>query len=79
MLLDPEDKNEVKEAKLLNDKLVNRALRMQGTSTGEHGIGIGKKDYLKVEQGNSVEVMSQIKKAIDPTNIMNPGKIFEIN
>ncbi len=79
MLLDPDDKNEVKEAKLLNDKLVNRALKMQGTSTGEHGIGIGKKDYLKVELGNSVEVMSQIKKAIDPTNIMNPGKIFEIN
>jgi D-lactate dehydrogenase (cytochrome) len=79
MLLDPENEKEVSEAKLLNDKLVNRALKMEGTSTGEHGIGIGKKEYLKIEQGLSVEVMSQIKKAIDPKNIMNPGKIFEIN
>ena len=76
MLLDPENIKEVDEAKILNDKLVNRALRMQGTSTGEHGIGIGKKDYLKVEHGLSVEVMKQIKQAIDPKNIMNPGKIF---
>ena len=76
MLLDPENIKEVNEAKILNDKLVNRALRMQGTSTGEHGIGIGKKDYLKVEHGLSVEVMEQIKQAIDPKNIMNPGKIF---
>ena len=59
------------EAKLLNDKLVNRALKMEGTSTGEHGIGIGKKEFLKTEQGLSVEIMSQIKKAIDPKNIMN--------
>ena len=79
MLLDPDNKEEVSEAKLLNDKLVNRAIRMEGTSTGEHGIGIGKKEYLKIEQGLSVEVMSQIKKAIDPKNIMNPGKIFEVN
>ena len=79
MLLDPENEKEVSEAKLLNDKLVNRALKMEGTSTGEHGIGIGKKEYLKIEQGLSIEVMSQIKKAIDPKNIMNPGKIFEIN
>ena len=79
MLLDPENEKEVSEAKRLNDKLVNRALKMEGTSTGEHGIGIGKKEYLKIEQGLSLEVMSQIKKAIDPKNIMNPGKIFEIN
>ena len=79
MLLDPENKKEVSEAKQLNDKLVNRALRMEGTSTGEHGIGIGKKEFLKTEQGLSVEIMSQIKKAIDPKNIMNPGKIFDIN
>ena len=50
---------------------------MEGTSTGEHGIGIGKKEYLKTERGFSVSVMSQIKKAIDPKNIMNPGKIFD--
>ena len=79
MLLDPENEKEVSEAKHLNDKLVNRALKMEGTSTGEHGIGIGKKEFLKTEQGLSVEIMSQIKKAIDPKNIMNPGKIFDIN
>ncbi len=79
MLLDPDNKDEVGQAKILNEKLLKRAIKMKGTSTGEHGIGIGKKDYLKIEQGLSVEVMSQIKKAIDPTNIMNPGKIFEVN
>ena len=79
MLLDPDNKDEVEQAKILNDKLLKRAIEMKGTSTGEHGIGIGKKDYLKIEHGLSVDVMSQIKKAIDPTNIMNPGKIFEVN
>ena len=49
---------------------------MKGTSTGEHGIGIGKKNFLKTEKGNSVKIMSQIKRSIDPNNIMNPGKIF---
>ena len=79
MLLDPDNKNEVEQAKILNEKLLKRAIEMKGPSTGEHGIGIGKKDYLKIEQGLSVDVMSQIKKAIEPTNIMNPGKIFELN
>ena len=51
---------------------------MEGTSTGEHGIGIGKKEYLKTEKGSSISVILQIKKAIDPKNIMNPGKIFHI-
>ena len=76
LLLNPEDKDEVSEAKKINDNLVERALKMKGTSTGEHGIGIGKKDFLKTEKGNSVNIMSQIKKSIDPNNIMNPGKIF---
>ena len=47
---------------------------MKGTSTGEHGIGIGKKNFLKTEKGNSVKIMSQIKRSIDPNNIMNLGK-----
>ena len=76
LLLNPEDKDEVSEAKKINDNLVERALKMKGTSTGEHGIGIGKKDFLKTEKGNSIDIMSQIKKSIDPNNIMNPGKIF---
>ena len=76
LLLNPEDKEEVNEAKEINDRLVERALRMKGTSTGEHGIGIGKKNFLKTEKGNSIKIMSQIKRSIDPNNIMNPGKIF---
>ena len=76
LLLNPEDKDEVSEAKKINDNLVERALKMKGTSTGEHGIGIGKKDFLKTEKGNSINIMSQIKRSIDPNNIMNPGKIF---
>ena len=76
LLLDPEDKDEVNEAKEINDRLIARALKMGGTCTGEHGIGLGKKDHLRKEKGISLEVMSQIKKALDPNNIMNPGKIF---
>ena len=76
LLLDPENKDEVNEAKEINDRLIARALKMGGTCTGEHGIGLGKKEHLRIEKGISVDVMSQIKKALDPNNIMNPGKIF---
>ena len=76
LLLDPENEDEVNEAKDINDRLVTRALKMGGTCTGEHGIGLGKKDHLRKEKGISLDVMSKIKKALDPNNIMNPGKIF---
>jgi D-lactate dehydrogenase (cytochrome) len=77
LLLDPENQDEVKEAKGINERLIKRALEMKGTCTGEHGIGLGKKEYLRIEKGvSSVNVMSQIKKALDPNGIMNPGKIF---
>ncbi len=76
MLLDPDNNEEVSKAKKLNEKLIDRALEMGGTSTGEHGIGLGKKDCLIKEQGLSIEFMKNIKKALDPKNIMNPGKIF---
>ena len=76
LLLDPENEDEVNEAKDINDRLVTRALKMGGTCTGEHGIGLGKKEHLRKEKGISVDVMAQIKKALDPNNIMNPGKIF---
>uniref|UniRef100_A0AAV1UIW3 D-lactate dehydrogenase (cytochrome) n=1 Tax=Peronospora matthiolae TaxID=2874970 RepID=A0AAV1UIW3_9STRA len=59
-----------------SDRLVNRAIKYEGTCTGEHGIGIGKLDYLLKEHGETVAVMHTIKKALDPQNIMNPGKIF---
>ena len=58
--------------------LVHRALSLDGTCTGEHGIGCGKLDFLIAEHGEAVSVMRAIKQAIDPNNIMNPGKIFQV-
>jgi D-lactate dehydrogenase (cytochrome) len=58
------------------DRLVMRALAMEGTCTGEHGIGQGKMKYLAKELGEATDYMRMIKKALDPLNIMNPGKIL---
>lgn len=60
------------------DRLIERALRMDGTCSGEHGVGQGKIRYLAREHGEGVEVMVAIKKALDPLNILNPGKIFAL-
>jgi D-lactate dehydrogenase (cytochrome) len=56
--------------------MVARAIAMDGTCTGEHGIGLGKIDYLTDELGEAVDVMRSIKTALDPEGLMNPGKIF---
>ena len=71
-----DDPAELAEAERLNVRLVMRALAMDGTCTGEHGIGLGKRKYLLAEHGEGVSVMRQIKQVLDPHNLMNPGKIF---
>ena len=77
-MIDPNRPEEIAEASRLNDRMVTRALAMDGTCTGEHGIGYGKMDFLFAEHGEAVDVMASIKRAIDPDNLMNPGKIMRI-
>ncbi|AXB79353.1 FAD-binding oxidoreductase [Novosphingobium sp. P6W] len=74
--VDPNVPEEMVEVEAINDRLVRRALAMDGTCTGEHGIGLGKQDWLVAELGDAVDIMRLIKNAIDPHNLFNPGKIF---
>jgi D-lactate dehydrogenase (cytochrome) len=76
VLIDPDHPADIEEADGLNRRVVMRALKMGGTCTGEHGIGLGKLDFLDIEHGPAVEVMAAIKKALDPGNLLNPGKII---
>jgi D-lactate dehydrogenase (cytochrome) len=78
ILIDPNKPGELEEAKALNVRVVKRALAMEGTCTGEHGIGIGKQAYLLEELGESVELMRDIKRLFDPDNLMNPGKVVSV-
>jgi len=78
IVVNPNEPMEMVEAERLNERLVHLALSFDGTCTGEHGIGCGKIDFLIAEHGEAVSVMRAIKKAIDPDNIMNPGKILRI-
>jgi D-lactate dehydrogenase (cytochrome) len=77
-MIDPQSQEEISEASRLNDRMVSRALQMDGTCTGEHGIGYGKIDFLMDEHGEAISVMRSIKQALDPNNIMNPGKIVRL-
>ena len=76
---DPEKKEMYKKIKAFNDTLIKKALELNGTITGEHGVGLHKKEYLLEQHPDYIPVMSSIKKALDPNNIMNPGKIFDLN
>ncbi len=77
-LFDPNDERELAEVERLNERLVLRALALDGTCTGEHGVGYGKLNFLTAEHGEAVSLMRGIKKALDPANIMNPGKVVQI-
>lgn len=79
MLLDSDDADEVAAAEAINDRMVRRALDMDGTCTGEHGIGLGKLKYLVAEHGeDAVAVMRALKRALDPQDVMNPGKLGDV-
>ena len=75
-IVDPDDEKEMARAQQVNDRMVAHALKLGGTCTGEHGIGYGKIKYLREEHGEAVWVMRQLKGALDPDNLMNPGKMF---
>ena len=76
LLVDPDDTGELDAAEEVNAKLVQRALAVGGTCTGEHGIGLRKMKYLEDEMGPALETMRSIKNALDPHGIMNPGKVL---
>ena len=76
---DPEKKEMYKKIREFNDLLIKKALVLKGTITGEHGVGLHKKEYLLKEHGDNIPVMKLIKRSIDQNNIMNPGKIFDLN
>lgn len=77
-VLDPASPAELEEARRLNERMVGRALAMGGTCSGEHGVGYGKMKFLEAEHGEGLEVMRAIKRALDPDNRMNPGKVVDI-
>jgi len=76
IIVNPDDAGELADVKAFNERLIRRALALGGTCTGEHGIGLGKIEYLEAEHGDGVAVMRAIKRALDPDGRMNPGKMF---
>lgn len=79
LLLDPDNPEEVAIAKEISARLNARSLKLGGTITGEHGIGMGKMKYMQDQHGEAWRLMASIKRTMDPTNILNPGKIVELN
>lgn len=79
LMFDPNSAEELAEARRLSDRMVERALSMGGTVTGEHGVGFGKMKYMTAEHGDAWGVMADIKRSLDPQNILNPGKVVQVN
>ena len=79
IIYDPAKKGEYEIIRNFSDKLIDKALELEGTITGEHGIGLQKKDYLLKEHPDSLPLMKSIKRSLDVNNIMNPGKVFDLN
>jgi D-lactate dehydrogenase (cytochrome) len=77
-VIDPDSADEIEEARRLNDRMVIRALAMGGTCSGEHGVGLGKMKYLEAEHGAALDTMRTLKRALDPENRMNPGKMVAL-
>ncbi|SLN60529.1 putative FAD-linked oxidoreductase [Roseovarius litorisediminis] len=75
LLIDPDDPVEMAQANEVSDRMVKRALQLGGTATGEHGVGVGKLKFMQDEHGGGWAVMGALKQALDPDNIMNPGKL----
>ncbi len=79
ILIDPQSRPEMDEAKAINARLIARALAMEGTCTGEHGIGMGKMESMRMELGDDMmDLMRDVKKVFDPDNLMNPGKVVPL-
>src|SRR4029453_9836318 len=78
-LIDPSSEAELAESRRLNERVVTRALAMGGTCTGEHGVGYGKIKPVEAEHGEAADVMRDIKRALDPDNRMNPGKVLDMS
>ena len=72
---DPTKKEMYKQLRAFNGKLIRKALELEGTITGEHGVGLHKKEYLLEQHPDNIPVMKSIKRTIDPNNIMNPGAL----
>ena len=77
VMVDTDEPEMVEQGERISKQIVERAIEMGGTATGEHGVGIGKQEYLAVEHGEAaVDTMRAIKQAFDPNGILNPGKIL---
>ena len=76
---DPKENKTYDRIRKFSDLLIDKTLELNGTITGEHGVGLHKKAYLLKEHGDSIPLMKSIKRTIDQNNIMNPGKIFDLN